>query len=84
MKKTLTGERPSIPDSCGKYMQGLIPRCWSMIPENRPSFEDIFMEFQGVEFNIIPQASAFHIREYVCGVLAWEGQAAASHRKMNI
>jgi serine/threonine protein kinase len=79
MRMILKGEMPSIPDSCGKFMQLLIPRCWSMNPDNRPSFEDIFLEFQAAQFDIVPGADAFLVREYSCGVLAWETRAAASH-----
>jgi hypothetical protein len=84
MKRLLRGEMPSIPDSCGIFMQGLIPRCWSMIPANRPSFEDIFIEFQAAQFDIVAGADAHLVGGYSCGVLAWEIQAASSHCDIGI
>jgi serine/threonine protein kinase len=79
MNMILKGEMPIIPARCGKFMQGLIPRCWAMCPDNRPSFEDIFMEFQEAHFDVLAEADAFMISEYVAGVLAWEIGAASSH-----
>jgi hypothetical protein len=72
MRRILAGDMPKIPDSCGKFMQELIPRCWAMDPESRPSFEDILNEFQANGFCILPDADAMRIRTYFCGVLVWE------------
>jgi hypothetical protein len=53
-------------------MQRLIRRCWSQKPEDRPSMEEIFIEFQSNNFAIIPEAISDVVREYVLGVIAWE------------
>jgi serine/threonine protein kinase len=45
MKKVLTGDMPPIPSECGECMQGLIHRCWSEKPEDRPSMDEILNEF---------------------------------------
>jgi hypothetical protein len=37
----LTGERPSIPDSCREDYKQLITACWSADPTERPSFSEI-------------------------------------------
>jgi serine/threonine protein kinase len=72
MRVILAGEMPPVPDSCGKYMQQLITRCWSKEPESRPSFPDIFEDFRAHNFAIFPDADGHMIRDYVCGILAWE------------
>jgi hypothetical protein len=74
MRRIIAGEMPTIPDSCGPFMQGLIPRCWAMNPESRPSFEDILDEFRVNNFALFPAVDATAVREYVTGVLAWEAQ----------
>jgi serine/threonine protein kinase len=45
MRKVFSGDMPGIPMSCGKFMQGLIPRCWSRKPEDRPFMEEILPHY---------------------------------------
>jgi serine/threonine protein kinase len=78
MRQVLKGDMPSIPERFGEFMQNLIPRCWSMDSQSRPSFEDIFLELQSRDFNIFPGADRRVIREYVTGILAWEARSALS------
>jgi serine/threonine protein kinase len=41
MRQLMKGDMPPIPERCGKFMQRLISRCWSLDPESRPSFAEI-------------------------------------------
>jgi serine/threonine protein kinase len=66
------GQMPPIPVSCGPIMQGLIGRCWSRNPEDRPTFQEIFAEFQSVDFAILPDADGAMIDNVVAEVLTWE------------
>jgi serine/threonine protein kinase len=66
------GRMPPIPDECGKYMQGLITRCWSRNPEHRPSFDEIIREFKEVEFSIFPHVIASRVSTYVSSIEEWE------------
>jgi serine/threonine protein kinase len=63
---------PSIPEAFGPIMQWLIPRCWSLDPSARPSFDEIFDQFVGCGFAILPGADSKEIRESVCEVLTAE------------
>jgi serine/threonine protein kinase len=74
MRRLRSGDMAQIPDSCGWFMQELIPRCWSKDPESRPSFQTILDEFRSNNFAIFPGADATVICEYVCGIFAWEDQ----------
>jgi serine/threonine protein kinase len=80
MRQVLTGTMPAIPAKCGKFMQSLIARCWSMNPQSRPSFEAIFVELQLNGFDNFPDADPRVIREYVTGILAWEVRYELSQR----
>jgi serine/threonine protein kinase len=68
-------ERPSIPEECGDYMEGLIRRCWSDDPSSRPSFDEILQEFRDLRFAILPHADCRQLRDAVDGVLRWECDA---------
>jgi serine/threonine-protein kinase len=72
MRRVLSGDMPSIPSICGKFMQNLIARCWSRNACSRPSFDEIFIELQSNDFDNFPGADPRVIREYIIGILAWE------------
>jgi hypothetical protein len=63
---------PNIPVHFGGLMQRLIPRCWCLDPIGRPSFGDIFTEFQRYGFAILPGADTTVISQAVSEVLALE------------
>jgi hypothetical protein len=69
------GEMPTIPEKCGPFMQNLIPRCWSMKAEDRPSFDEILNEFQAANLSFIPGADPERIRAFLVGVLGWEARS---------
>jgi hypothetical protein len=48
-------------------------------PELRPSFDDIFTEFQQHNFAIVPGVDMNAIRAFCCGVLAWEARLEMAH-----
>jgi hypothetical protein len=54
-------------------MKSLIARCWSLKPEERPSFSEILMEFEVNLFEVVPRSSPEKIFEYARSVLDWEG-----------
>jgi hypothetical protein len=61
--------RPDVPEECGPFMGGLIRRCWSEDPSDRPSFDEILREFQARQFNILPGVKRFLILSiaFSCG-----------------
>jgi serine/threonine protein kinase len=65
-------EMPQIPVFFGELMKGLIPRCWSVNPNDRPSFEAIFNEFRSCDFAILPGVDKEAISRAVSAVLAEE------------
>jgi hypothetical protein len=50
----------------------VIKRCWSMKPEDRPSFDSLIEEFMTGGYDIVPGANPEIVREYVDGVCEWE------------
>jgi hypothetical protein len=71
-QKLFRGDMPRIPSECGEFMLGLIHRCWSPEPEDRPSMDEMLNEFRSNDFALIPGAISGIVREYVLGVIAWE------------
>jgi serine/threonine protein kinase len=68
-------ELPPIPLKCGPLMQDVIFRCWSMKPNDRPSFGEILAQFQVHDFAILPNADAGAIRDYFAAIREWERKA---------
>jgi hypothetical protein len=58
-------------------MQDLIIRCWSMTPEQRPTFDEIIRNFKMAEFRIVPRADAARLGLYMESIERWEAEAAA-------
>jgi hypothetical protein len=73
MKQLRSLELPVVPDSCGRLMQDLIHRCWLREPDSRPSFDDIFNDFQKADFGLCPGVDRFKVRQFVVDVLGREG-----------
>jgi serine/threonine protein kinase len=57
------------PDTFGSFMQNLIRRCCSENPSDRPSFDQIFREFEACNFAILSDADAAAIKESASKVL---------------
>jgi hypothetical protein len=57
------------PDEFGSFMQNLIRRCCSENPSDRPSFHQIFGEFEACDFAILPDADAAAVKESALKVL---------------
>jgi serine/threonine protein kinase len=68
----LNREFPTLPDTFGSLMPGLLFRCWSENPSSRPSFEEIFREFKDCGFAILPDADSKAIKRSVDEVLGLE------------
>jgi hypothetical protein len=47
-----------------------------MDPASRPSFEEIFVEFQDADFKIVDGADSQEIAKVVSSVLSWERSAS--------
>jgi serine/threonine protein kinase len=63
---------PAVPDSCGPFMQKLINKCWSGDPHARPSFEQIFKDFEATNFCGFPGADYRSVQNYASEILEWE------------
>jgi hypothetical protein len=53
-------------------MQHLFPQCSQRDTSSRPSFDEILIDMQAVDFDILPGADAAAVREFALSVLAWE------------
>jgi serine/threonine protein kinase len=64
------GRRPPIPDWVPTWVRMLIEESWSLDPEERPSFEDIFYEFRRHRFVLYPAGgvNVEAVRDYVCRI----------------
>jgi hypothetical protein len=76
MRLILDGKLPTVPEECGSVMQALIPRCWSMNPKQRPTFDEIIREFKAAGFRIVPGADTVKVAKYVEGIEKWEADEA--------
>jgi serine/threonine protein kinase len=76
MARILTGDMPTVPDECGSLMQDLIPRCWAIDPDRRPTFDDIIRDFAAAEFRIVPSADEGRLAIYFDDIQRWEVEEA--------
>jgi hypothetical protein len=60
-------------------MQDLIPRCWAVNPNDRPSFQAIFEAFKVHEFVSLPGADGQAISRAVSEVLKAEEKQLPSN-----
>jgi hypothetical protein len=58
-------------------MQELIPRCWLLAPDQRPTFDEIIRDFKDVQYRIVPRADAVKLGLYVEKIEGWEAKAGA-------
>jgi hypothetical protein len=56
-------------------MQDVIRKCFEKDPDERPSFNEIFGQFETANFGIVPSGDSNQICEFCRGVLEWEEQA---------
>jgi serine/threonine protein kinase len=68
------GELPALIQGFDGLMKRLIGRCWSLDPSDRPSFREIFSEFQDHNFAILPGVDTKAISQSVCEVLQAESR----------
>jgi serine/threonine protein kinase len=74
-ERLVKGEMPPTCPTWGILMQDLIRRCWSLDPDERPGFAMIIKEFEYAGFVIVPGANEQRVRDFVQGVLQWEGRS---------
>jgi serine/threonine protein kinase len=72
VKRILSGDRPAVPDTCGRLMQDLSPRCWSASPRKRPTFDAIIGAFRDAGFQIAPGVDQAALVAYVAEIESWE------------
>jgi serine/threonine protein kinase len=72
LERIESGRLPTLPNRAGDYMQGLLRRCWSADPLNRPSFDAIFREFENCGFAILSGVDTQEIRIAVAEILGFE------------
>jgi serine/threonine protein kinase len=79
--KRITARRlPAVPKTAGTLMQGLIQRCWSVDPGDRPSFDEIFREFEVRNFAIMPGVDQEAIRRSTNEIIRRETQIRITGR----
>jgi hypothetical protein len=76
LTKILSGQKPVVPDECGSVMQELIPRCWSMDPGKRPTFNEIIGHFKTATLRILPRADEAKLGQFVEDIEEWEAKDA--------
>jgi serine/threonine protein kinase len=79
-RRSGSDELPDPPASRGSLMQNLIRQCWSLIPSERPSFDDIFKTFREHDWAILPGVDRESIKTSVLKVWKLE-QARAITRQ---
>jgi TPR repeat protein len=77
LRRIRDGDMPVITEQCGRLMQHLIPRCWSMEPTKRPTFDEILGEFKAADFRIVSTADAGKLGAYVGDIERWEAEEMA-------
>jgi hypothetical protein len=55
------GWRPNIPREVFKVNKGLIEKCWSENPENRPSFDEILQILVNRDFQIVLKVNSMEV-----------------------
>jgi serine/threonine protein kinase len=72
LEKKLTGFMPAMGYRISPSMSNLIQACLQLDPILRPSFDDILIFCQRINFGIVPGADSRTVFEYVSGVTDWE------------
>jgi serine/threonine protein kinase len=72
IRKKRASEFPLIGSKVLSSMDDLIQACWQSDSANRPSFHDIMILFEAVDFEIVADAHSQTVAEYVKGVTDWE------------
>jgi serine/threonine protein kinase len=65
MYLTITGVRAELPPEMSADLKSLITRCWSGDPERRPSFSDILIELELIEFKLLPDVNCGEVRRFL-------------------
>jgi serine/threonine-protein kinase len=65
MRQVMGGVRPALPADMNPTVSRIIRRGWSVIPEKRPPFEQIFDLLRGMDFRIETQVVSARVSEFV-------------------
>jgi serine/threonine-protein kinase len=59
------GTRPTIPDAVSKPVRSLIEHCWSVVPDDRPTFDEIFRQLTLCKFAFFEDVNLHTINDYI-------------------
>jgi hypothetical protein len=65
MYLAMTGVRAELPQEMSSDVKSLISRCWSGDPEKRPSFGDILIDLERIEFQLLPGVNCGEVRRFL-------------------
>jgi serine/threonine protein kinase len=74
IRRLRSRDLPTLPDSHGELMRGLVSRCWMQEPEDRPSFGEILSLFQNDPGGIVPGLDAQAVAKYIGNICRWESE----------
>jgi serine/threonine protein kinase len=74
--------RPDIPDHICRPMRDLILRCWSPIPTDRPSFDEVLSFIESNHFDIVPEVDRKAVHAYVSGIKDWERDSRETSNRL--
>jgi serine/threonine protein kinase len=60
-----TGIRAELPTEMSQEVKLLITRCWSGDPDRRPSFGDILIELERIQFKLFPDVDSVAVKGFV-------------------
>jgi hypothetical protein len=75
---------PNIPDQVLPSMKSLIQRCWSLTPDDRPSFDDILQDLKSNDFEIAADADISIVQGYVAAVESWEQMSESNPKALRV
>jgi TPR repeat protein len=73
--KTVTGVRPTIPETIPQEMKELIEACWMVDPDTRPSFATIVEGLKKFRFKFFADVNSAIVSNYVAEVEAGESSS---------
>jgi serine/threonine protein kinase len=68
------GVRPEIPSHVGTWITGLIEACWSVDPDDRPTFREIYLRLEEIGFALFEDVDSQAVRMFISDVEDFEYQ----------
>ena len=82
-KVSMEGSRPIIKEDVPDVYRKLIERCWSQLPEDRPSFEEIVNDLKSNQEFITESTNEIDFRDYVDYIDKYHSTFDSSNRCIN-